>query len=178
MQDFALKMRSHTKDHENRGRLEKRIRLSGLTFRGQMPTDGNCLFHAVADQLQRVDSNNKLSHSELRDLAVTCLRDHQFVVSHYQCSSISVGQHVLIKLLMQDSVGQPLDMANFVAGRDWKSYLDNLAQNRTRVDHLAVMALETSLSHDIRIVSSVSGTDDHFDIIIEPMATKHVMRHL
>ena len=44
-----------------------------------------------------------------------------------------------------------------------------MARAAARGDHIAVMALATALSYDIRIISSAAaGTDDCFDIIIEP----------
>lgn len=39
---------------ENQRRLTEHIRSSGLHMRNEIPSDGNCLFHAIADQLERL----------------------------------------------------------------------------------------------------------------------------
>ena len=67
----------------NRARLHKKVQISGLRFRGRMPTDGNCMFHAVQDQLERVHSTEKYSHSELRANTVAYLEAHPFLVRNY-----------------------------------------------------------------------------------------------
>ena len=54
--------------------------MSGLRFRGVTPADGNCLFHAVSDQLRQLSSEESYSHRGLRAIAVACLKDHPFVV--------------------------------------------------------------------------------------------------
>ena len=84
---------------QNRNCLSQRLGLSGLKFRGKTPSDGNRLFHAVSDQLQRVGARPMYNHSELRVLAVKQLTDDPFVV--------------------QDSHGQKLNMGQFVIGGDW-----------------------------------------------------------
>ena len=66
--------------NQNHCRLAERVEMSGLKFRDTTPADGNCLFHAVSDQLKRVKSEKPYCHSELRALAISCLKDHQFVV--------------------------------------------------------------------------------------------------
>ena len=73
-----------------------------------------------------------------------------------------------MKFFIQDSHGQTLNMGQFVIGGDWLKYLGTLKKDGAWGDHNAVMALATALSYDIRIVSSAAGTDDCFDIIIEP----------
>ena len=69
---------------QNRNCLSQRLGLSGLKFRGNTPSDGNCLFHAVSDQLQRVGARPMYNHSELRALAlyIKQLTDDPFVVSN------------------------------------------------------------------------------------------------
>jgi hypothetical protein len=61
--------------------LPQLVVFSGLKFRGKIPSDGNCLFHAVSDQLQRVSARPMYNHSELRALAVKQLTDNPFVVT-------------------------------------------------------------------------------------------------
>jgi len=54
--------------------LTKNIRTSGLRIRHAIPKDGNCLFHAVADQMDRVGEGG-YDHVGLRALAVETLKD-------------------------------------------------------------------------------------------------------
>ena len=72
-------------------RLEETLELFGLRVRENVPSDGNCLFHAVSDQLNRLGGDD-FDHVQLRDLAVKTLRDestrkvrvHTSFDSHYE----------------------------------------------------------------------------------------------
>lgn len=59
---------------ENQKRLAEHIRSSGLQMRDEIPSDGNCLFHAIADQLERVGEKG-FNHSNLRKLSVETLKN-------------------------------------------------------------------------------------------------------
>ena len=59
---------------ENQRRLTEHIRSSGLQMRKEIPNDGNCLFHAIADQLERLGEKG-LNHSDLRKLSVETLKN-------------------------------------------------------------------------------------------------------
>lgn len=59
---------------ENERRLEGHIRSSGLQLRKEIPSDGNCLFHAVADQMERLGQSG-FTHTSLRSLAVQTLEN-------------------------------------------------------------------------------------------------------
>ena len=65
---------------ENELRLFQNIRTSGLQMRDTIPNDGNCLFHAVVDQLERLGESG-YSHTDLRTLAVQTLRNGSLSVS-------------------------------------------------------------------------------------------------
>ena len=67
---------------ENQRRLTKHIRSSGLHMRNEIPSDGNCLFHAIADQLERL-GEKRLNHSDLRKLSVETLKNGVPGVSRY-----------------------------------------------------------------------------------------------
>ena len=58
---------------ENEIRLKEHISSSGLQSRKEIPKDGNCLFHAVADQMQRLGESG-FNHASLRSLAVETLK--------------------------------------------------------------------------------------------------------
>ena len=54
--------------------LLQNITDSGLEVRSvDIPADGNCLFHAISDQLQRVKETPR-THSDLRAMAVEALK--------------------------------------------------------------------------------------------------------
>ena len=59
---------------ENQRRLSEHIRSSGLQMRKEIPNDGNCLFHTIADQLERLGEEG-LNHSDLRQLSVETLKN-------------------------------------------------------------------------------------------------------
>jgi hypothetical protein len=73
-----------------------------------------------------------------------------------------------MKFFIQDSHGQTLDMGQFVIGGNWLKCLETLEKDGAWGDHIATMELATALSYDIRIISSAAGTDDCFDIMVEP----------
>lgn len=54
--------------------LTKNVRTSKLRIRNAIPKDGNCLFHAVSDQMDRVGEGG-YGHVGLRALAVNTLKD-------------------------------------------------------------------------------------------------------
>jgi len=67
---------------ENQRRLTEHIRSSGLKLRNEIPNDGNCLFHAIADQLERLGEKG-LNHADLRELSVETLKNGVPGVSSY-----------------------------------------------------------------------------------------------
>lgn len=64
----------------HRRQLEKNVKRSGLKIRSEFPEDGNCLFHALADQLNRLGVK-EFDHSSLRERAVETLRKEDCGVS-------------------------------------------------------------------------------------------------
>lgn len=46
------------------------IAKKGWVIRGETPADGNCCFHAISDQLKKVQSSQKIGHCELRSKVV------------------------------------------------------------------------------------------------------------
>ena len=73
---------------ENRAVQEKQRWLtennhsSGLQMRNEIPSDKNCLFHAIADQLEHLGEKG-LNHSDLKTLSVETLKNGVPGVSHY-----------------------------------------------------------------------------------------------
>ena len=60
--------------------LKKNLKKAGLVMRRNVPADGNCLFHAVSDQLIKLKLQ-RIRHRQLRDLAIRQLRSHPVIVS-------------------------------------------------------------------------------------------------
>ena len=60
--------------------LEGYAQLAGYQFRGDTPKDGNCMFHALADQLERVKSHS-ITHINLRNELVQHLSENPNLVS-------------------------------------------------------------------------------------------------
>ena len=59
---------------------------AGLQLRLNVPTDGNCIFYAISDQLKRL----KLywyRHGELRDMAMSQLRSQPIIVCCNYCET-------------------------------------------------------------------------------------------
>ena len=65
----------------NEAQLEKNVNSSGFRIRDNIPKDGNCMFHAIADQMVRL-GETKHSHTSLRSLAVETLSQGFDGVSH------------------------------------------------------------------------------------------------
>lgn len=63
-----------------RRQLKKNLKRSGLKIRSEILEDANCLFHAVADQLNRLGVK-EFDHSSLRELAVETLGNKDCGVS-------------------------------------------------------------------------------------------------
>lgn len=57
------------------------LKRAGLVLRRQIPDDGNCLFHAVCDQLRRLKLTRMNSkHTELRQITVARLKEDPYIV--------------------------------------------------------------------------------------------------
>ena len=55
------------------------LKRAGLVLRRQIPDDGNCLFHAVCDQLRRLKLT-RMKHTELRQKTVARLKEDPYIV--------------------------------------------------------------------------------------------------
>ncbi|KAJ7361790.1 Glycosyl transferases group 1 [Desmophyllum pertusum] len=122
---------------ENERRLEQHIRSSGLQMRDEIPNDGNCLFHAIADQMERLGECSH-DHTSLRTLAVETLKN---------------GLHSID------------DITSYVPNNDLKSYLKHMSNDGTWGDHIVLVALADALGKTIRVVSSLDT--DNFEIVVE-----------
>ncbi|XP_078703589.1 uncharacterized protein LOC144928780 [Branchiostoma floridae x Branchiostoma belcheri] len=121
-------------------RLSRHVAESGLTFRAEVPKDGNCLFHAVADQLFRTEGR-RTSHVDLRRRAVNYLRKNPYNVR---------GDH----------------LRAFVPDQNWDRYLDTMSRDGTWGDHIVLQAMADMFGHDVSIVSSVEA--ENYVTILTP----------
>ena len=77
-------------------RLRQNMDKAGLQLRLNVPTDGNCLFHAISDQLKRLKLH-RYRHGELREMAINQLRSQPIIV----CSAcVQTNQSVIIILFV------------------------------------------------------------------------------
>ncbi|CAH1271855.1 MFHAS1 [Branchiostoma lanceolatum] len=125
-------------------RLTAHLMESGLTLRPDVPKDGNCLFHAVSDQLVRTGSQ-AISHSHLRRDVVGYLRQHP---------NNEQGDH----------------LRAFVPNEDWEGYLQQMSRDGVWGDHVVLQALASMLGRDIRIVSSIDA--ENYTTILSPMGNQ------
>ena len=83
----AVKKQSIAKDQayqQNVDQLFQNVRKSGLQMRDNIPNDSNCMFHAVADQMNRLREFGH-SHTTLRHLALETLQKGSHGVSGSVC---------------------------------------------------------------------------------------------
>ncbi|CAH1233739.1 NLRP10 [Branchiostoma lanceolatum] len=121
-------------------RLARHVAESGLTFRAEVPKDGNCMFHAVADQLFRTEGQS-INHMQLRNRAVYFLRDNPYNDN---------GDHLLA----------------FVPDQNWERYLATMSRDGTWGDHIVLQAMADMFGHDVSIVSSVEA--ENYVTILTP----------
>jgi len=112
----------------------------GLGFRSLTPGDGNCFFHAVLDQCQRlgIQIQTKFPNAtvhELRAQTVCWMSDHR----HIQGEDGSV------------------DYKDYIEG-DWEQYLSSMRRKSTWADHAVVSAMAHMLRRPIIIVTSTAST--------------------
>ncbi|XP_013387807.1 uncharacterized protein LOC106156913 [Lingula anatina] len=110
-----------------REKLLLSIKAHGMSFHGETPMDGNCFFHAVADQYVRLGLQQGITHREIRKLVVSYLQ-------HYQ------QEYTL-----------------HINGSDWPAYVSKMAQDGAWADDLTIDATAKALGRKLLIVSSSPG---------------------
>jgi hypothetical protein len=135
---------------EGRKRLKARLAQCKLREKVDVPSDGNCQFCALSDQLC---DTFELAPKLRRD-AVAWLRKHA-----------------------DWDIGNDTALADFVGGGgDWQSYCDTMARPGIWGDHLTLIALAEVLGAKISVVSSVEG--DHYITEITPKSSLALKRVL
>ncbi|XP_068730860.1 uncharacterized protein [Montipora capricornis] len=124
---------------QNMAQLKQNIHNAGLQMRDDIPDDGNCLFHAVADQMERLGESG-YNHTDLRHLAVKTLKEGNYGISKN-------------------------DISKFVPNNDLSSYLTDMSRDGTWGDHIVLVALAHALSRKVVVVSSLV---DSQNVVVEP----------
>ena len=111
-------------------KLDVEVQSAGLQYRNP-PTlkDGNCMFHAISDQLARLGLTLK-TPSELRSSVVQYLRNNPLT---------SDGTH----------------LREFISYQAWESYLRRMSQDGVWGDWITLWGLANMLNIDIAVVSSI-----------------------
>ncbi|XP_078617090.1 uncharacterized protein LOC144885181 [Branchiostoma floridae x Branchiostoma japonicum] len=112
----------------------------GLTFRAEVPGDGNCMFHAVSDQVLRTEGRH-IDHLQLRQQAVDHLRRNP---------RNARGDH----------------LSDFLSNQTWEEYLETMSRDGTWGDHVVLQAMADMLVRDVIIVSSVEA--DNYVTVLHP----------
>ena len=89
--DVFLTLSQSQKQPTTKCPLERNMQRAGLMLRRNVPTDGNCLFHAVSDQLKRLKLH-RYRHRQLRDLAINQLRANPTVVNLFSIIILLKGR--------------------------------------------------------------------------------------
>lgn len=130
-------------------RLSERLETFGLREKTPVPSDGNCQFAALSDQL----CDSFVRAPQLRAQAVAWLRAHR-----------------------DWDVGNGAPLAVFVPTGDFDAYLADMARPGVWGDHLTLIALAEALQVKITVLSSVEG--DQYITEIVPRGATDTMRVL
>ncbi|XP_048254270.1 uncharacterized protein LOC124148760 [Haliotis rufescens] len=125
-------------------RLLASVTEHGLRFRGRTPGDGNCFFHAVVDQLQRLDTRSVFDHRGLRMAVVDSLRRYPYEGGTHLSNFVDVQRH-----------------------KTWNLYLEAMSTPGEYVDHLVVQRTSQFLKKDIAVfTSSEDGTASDSNVVM------------
>ncbi|XP_066297271.1 malignant fibrous histiocytoma-amplified sequence 1 homolog [Branchiostoma lanceolatum] len=127
---------------DNYSRLASHVSELGLTFRAEVPGDGNCMFHAVSDQILHTEGRH-ITHLQLREQAVGHLRRNP---------RNARGDH----------------LSDFISNQTWEEYLETMSRDGTWGDHVVLQAMADMLARDVIIVSSVEA--DNYVTILHPQS--------
>ena len=132
--NIKILMKSNkTTNHEN---LDSNVANAGLRYREpRTPGDGNCLFHALSDQLQ-LHAHLDITYQELRAQIVNYLREHR----HTRNGTA---------------------MSEWIANQDWDLYLTELSNDGVWGDEIVLIAVSNMFNVEISIISSIPGDMIH-----------------
>ena len=163
-------MRHHLHQEEI---LLQNITNSGLQVRSvNIPDDGNCLFHAISDQLTRVNEIPK-THVELRALAIETLKDPSNIGVSFITVSFLFPSLSLLPIFPQTPPNVRMYPTNMLGPflftptddtwwniqfcwQQWFSHLrqKKMSRSRTWGGQLEIQALANALQRNIWVISS------------------------
>ena len=136
-----------TEMKDKKENLKTKIVALNLQLDRETPGDGNCMFHALSRQLQRVGVG--ISHRKLRKMIIDYLREHPIIESN----------------------DGKLDLRPFAYDFDsWESYLDTMENEGEWGDNIILFAAASLFRVEVQIISSL---EDSVPITIRPL---HVAR--
>ena len=82
----------------------KNMKKAGLEIRRNIPGDGNCLFHAVCDQVRRLGIG-RMRHTELRQKTIAHMKENPYVVNVIYHLCYLLCHNVIIYTLYINYIG-------------------------------------------------------------------------
>ena len=126
----AVSKQKNAEEMSEKEKLDVEVQSAGLQYRDPpTPKDGNCMFHAISDQLARLGLALK-TPLELRSSVVQYLRNNPLT---------SDGTH----------------LREFISYQAWESYLCRMSQDGVWGDWITLWGLVNMLNLDIAVVSSI-----------------------
>lgn len=126
----AVSKQENAEEMSEKEKLDVEVQSAGLQYRDPpTPRDGNCMFHAISDQLARLGLALK-TPSELRSNVVQYLRNNPLT---------SDGTH----------------LREFISYQAWESYLRRMSQEGVWGDWITLWGLVNMLDIDVAVVSSI-----------------------
>lgn len=124
-------------------RLQKRLLEYSMKDKSFIPSDGNCQFYSLSDQIFNTIDHHRL----VRQTLVKWLRDHK-----------------------EWKLENGASMKDFVHGTSWEEYCEEMSRNGIWGDHLTLTAAANYYGMKICIISSIEG--DNFITEIIPTSLK------
>ena len=130
LSDDAFGKRKNAEERSEKEKLDLEVQSAGLQYRDPpTPKDGNCMFHAISDQLARLGLTLN-TPSELRSSVAQYLRNNPLTLD---------GTH----------------LRRFISYQAKESYLRRMSQEGVWGDWITLWGLVNMLNIDIAVVSSI-----------------------
>ncbi|KAJ8307375.1 hypothetical protein KUTeg_015459 [Tegillarca granosa] len=148
----------HTKSSNDTQKiLMETLKEQGMRVRGSIPKDGNCFFHAVVDQLKRLDMpQQNLNHLQLRSQVVWYLKNLPKVTVIALMSLILERKNIIGNIILNNDCyveEQLKDVEECVEG-SLDDYLLRMERDGEFADHVIIEFTAKYLQREILIVTS------------------------